>query len=113
MTDTNLLRSELKERSDQILFSDNEKKFADCIRKVFNNLLCAYVVDWIPEEDSDIYHIVVNLNTILVIECAKDKSSVFESSIHSISDYKRNYKRTKLKNIKLQLAVLLTNNLRD
>ncbi|MHA6484882.1 hypothetical protein ACX1C1_23615 [Paenibacillus sp. strain BS8-2] len=75
--------------SNQHLFSSEErKKLLQTILFNFPELTTAYIVDWIPEQEEDIFFVLINSDVIAEVELHrinKDEEALVKT--HSVKDY--------------------------
>lgn len=94
-------RSSLIE-SNQSLFN-SENRLIEKLRAVYPEMVTAYVLDWIPEQEEEIYKILINDSIIVQIEVNRYNNGCIVTDTISISEYFKIATRTN----KIRLTVAL------
>ncbi|TVX92500.1 hypothetical protein [Paenibacillus agilis] len=102
------LEQELKKqltKSNKSFFKDEEKRsLLEVVRSSYPEMNTAYIIDWIPEQDEDIYKILIN--DCIIAEIELDRYNIESSPIvitKTISEYLKGLS----KQCQIKLAVAL------
>lgn len=106
-------RTELRKTHNYIFHSTQGKFLNQTLLNSFPELKTAYILNWIPDDGSDFFTIIINGQTIVFIEIEEETNkSLFKTSIKkrvenlrncSINEYKKSL--SKINQIKLEVAI--------
>jgi len=82
--------------SHKFLFdSDKQKGILSVLYMRYPEIKTAYILDWIPDQDIEIYKILIDTNLIVVVEVDHDDNGrVFITQEISIKAYKKHLSKT-------------------
>ncbi len=89
------LRDELIASHDSLFKSSEDKKILSCLMKQYPDMVTAYLLHWICEQGEDIYHYLIDLGKVCIIEVSRvetDLDPIVED--YPLNLYKKELNRT-------------------
>lgn len=71
------IRYQLTQRSDNLLLDDNPDALGMAIRDFFPDLTRAFVINWMPDQDEDIYWVLIDPMGIAQVEILRGEDAKF------------------------------------
>jgi len=97
------IREEMLKGKDGIFLGGEAPRLLDALRKIYPGLGKAFVLHYIPEQDADIYDVLVDKDTVINIEINNNnlfyKFKIFDVNYYSLKN------KSRIKNIKLMVAI--------
>lgn len=97
------IREEMLKGKDGIFLGGEAPRLLNALRKIYPGLGKAFVLHYIPEQDADIYDVLVDKDTVINIEINKNnifyKFKIFDVNYYSLKN------KSRIKNIKLMVAI--------
>ncbi|WP_454725801.1 MULTISPECIES: hypothetical protein [Cupriavidus] len=97
------IREEMLQGKDGIFLGGEAPRLLDALREIYPGLGKAFVLHYIPEQDADIYDVLVDKDTVVNIEIYKHDLG-YEFKIFDVNGYLLKHK-SRIKNIKLMVAI--------
>lgn len=97
-------RAELQRGHHALFFGTGNQRLLASITQSFPDRQTAFVLDWIPEEDEDIFTVLVDISIVAVFELLRSANGLAEAkNVRTVDEYRRNLKKQKM--IKLLVAL--------
>ncbi|WP_454733061.1 MULTISPECIES: hypothetical protein [Cupriavidus] len=103
------IREEMLKGKDGIFLGGEAPRLLNALRKIYPGLGKAFVLHYIPEQDADIYDVLVDKDTVINIEINNNnnnnnnnlfyKFKIFDVNCYSLKN------KSRIKNIKLMVAI--------
>ncbi|MFY0256534.1 hypothetical protein ACDQ55_21585 [Chitinophaga sp. 30R24] len=96
-------REELMKSNQSLFSSDGDQRLLEVLKKLYPQMLTAYIIHWIPEQGEDLYKILINDDVIAKIELSHD--NVVAPIVESILIPQYMFRLSRIKQIQLAVAL--------